>query len=69
MADIWDDHPLQGRIGAISDKQSKELGLSVGDIVAFRIDENVGIMSVYKGKKYMCLYQHDILFKYLPDRA
>lgn len=69
VLDVWDVHPLQGRIVAIDTKQSKETGLNIGDRIAFRIDEAVGIMSVFNNKKYMCLYLHDILFKYTSEES
>jgi len=69
VLDVWDVHPLQGRIVAIHKKQSKETGLNIGDRIAFRIDEAVGIMSIFNNKKYMCLYLHDILFKYTSEES
>ena len=66
---VWDTHPLQAIIISIPDKLSKELGYVAGDRIAYRIDENIGIMAVYDNKKYICLYAHDILFKYLTDSA
>jgi co-chaperonin GroES (HSP10) len=69
ILDVWDEHPLQGRVVAINKKQSDELNLFVGDKVGFRIDESVGMMMVVNGKKYMCLYQHDVLFKYSSNDA
>jgi len=66
---VWDTHPLQAKVISISDKLSKEINIIAGDRIAYRIDENVGIMAVYDNKKYICLYAHDILFKYLTDSA
>ena len=66
---VWDTHPLQATVIAIPDKLSQELKLVAGDRIAYRIDEHVGIMIVFNNKKYICLYAHDILFKYLTDSA
>ena len=66
---VWDEHPMQAVIVAINDKLSDETGLIVGDKIAFRLDENVGIAIVYKKKRYMSLYPHDYLIKYLTSEA
>ena len=66
---VWDEHPMQAVVVAISDDVSDQVGLKVGDKVAFRLDENVGIAIVFKKKRYMSLYPHDILFKYLTSEA
>jgi len=66
---VWDVHPLQAKVISIPDKLSKEINIVAGDRIAYRIDENIGIMAVYENKKYICLYAHDILFKYLTDSA
>ena len=66
---VWDAHPLQAVILAMSEKQSEETGFKIGDKVAFRLGENVGTLMVFKKKTYICLYPHDILFKYLTSEA
>ena len=69
ITSVWDEHPKQAVIVALSDKLKEETGYNVGDKVAWRIDEGVGTLMVFHKKRYIGLYQHDILFRYLTDEV
>jgi len=69
ILDVWDCHPLQGIVKAIDDNLSKTTDIVNGDKIAFRIDENVGTLMVFNKKKYIVIYQHDVLFRYLTNEV
>lgn len=69
VLDVWHEHPLQGIIVAISNKTADETGYSVGDHIAWRHDESIGMLIVFGKKKYIGLYPHDILLKYLTNKT
>jgi len=66
---VWEEHPLIGIIIAIGDNVAKEYNLVVGDKIGWRITEQSGQLIVFNKKKYIGLFGHEILFRYLTKEV
>ena len=66
---LYDEHPNQAIILAIDEQQAKTNNLKVGDKIAFRVYENSAMVILFNKKKYLGIYPHDILFKYLTKEV
>jgi len=69
LASVYDEHPRQAVIVAMTEKIGEDNNLKIGDKVAYRIDNNVGIPIIFHKKRYIGLYPHDILFRYLTSEV
>lgn len=69
ILDAWDEHPMQGVIVAIDEKVADINNLRVGDKVAWRVRSDVGEALIFNKKKYVGLYPHDLLCRYLTNKV
>lgn len=66
---VWDQHPLVGVIVALNEKIEAAEDYRVGDKVGWKIGEGIGMLMVFNKKKYIALYPHDILFRYITNEV
>jgi len=64
---VYDQHPYVGIIIALGENVRKETGYDIGDKVAFRLTENHGLIIIFNKRKYLGIFAHDVLFRYLTN--
>jgi len=64
---VYDQHPYVGIIIALGENVRKETGYEIGDKVAFRLTENHGLIIIFNKRKYLGIFAHDVLFRYLTN--
>jgi len=69
ILDVYDQHPYCGIIIAIGNNVRKETGYEIGDKIAFKIAGSQPNILVFKKKKYLGVFAHDILFRYLTNEV
>jgi len=69
ILDVYDEHPYCGIIVAIGANVRNETGYDIGDKVAFKIAGSQPNILVFNKRKYLGVFAHDILFRYLTNEV
>jgi len=69
VTEVWDEHPDQAIIVALSYDIAEDRELRVGDKIAYHRTEHSLRPIVYKKKKYYAIFPSEILFRYLTEEV